>query len=197
MQRATDIMQHATSRPGETAVVPTLHAMPCHAMAMPCHAMPCHAATRTGAASTHWFCTSRMSYSARRMLQCTACMLHATGYVLHACMYATCSVQHAAWLHACRRPGTCAASISAVMPRSVPFSVTCHLHGACEPSRSMIPLRARATRVWGVPQPCRTSKCSPLAAAPPGEDDNEASKGPSVLGGRPSCRVHAARRAAT
>jgi hypothetical protein len=36
------------------------------------------------------------------------------------------------------------------------------LHGACEPSRRMLPLRARATRVRGVLRPCRASKASTL-----------------------------------
>ena len=72
------------------------------------------------------------------------------------------------------------------------------LQGACEPSRSMFPLRARATRVRGVPRPCRASKCSPLpAGAGAGAGGDEPSKGPSVLGRRASCRVHAARRALT
>jgi hypothetical protein len=58
------------------------------------------------------------------------------------------------------------------------------LQGACEPSRSMFPLRARATRVRGVPQPFRASKGSALAAGA-GEGDDETPKGPSVLG----CRI--------
>ncbi len=71
------------------------------------------------------------------------------------------------------------------------------LQGACEPSRSIFPLRARATRVRGVPQPFRAPKGSALAAGA-GEGDDDTPKGPSVLGGRASCRVHAARkRAAT
>ena len=37
------------------------------------------------------------------------------------------------------------------------------LRGACEPSRSMFPLRARATRARGVPPPFRASKGSALA----------------------------------
>ncbi len=68
------------------------------------------------------------------------------------------------------------------------------LQGACEPSRSMLPLRARATRVRGVPQPFRAPKGSALAAgAGAGEGDDETPKGPSVLGGRESCRVHVRR----
>jgi hypothetical protein len=58
------------------------------------------------------------------------------------------------------------------------------LQGACEPSRSMLPLRARATRVRRVPQPFRASKGSPLAAAP-GAGGCEAPNGPAVL----ACRV--------
>ena len=70
------------------------------------------------------------------------------------------------------------------------------LQGACEPSRSIFPPRARATRVRGVRQRIRAHTGSSLAAGTR-EGDDETPKGPSVLGGRASCRVHAARRAAT
>jgi hypothetical protein len=148
-----------------------------------------------------------MSYGARRRLQCSACMLYATGYMLHA-WHATCSVQLAAWLHACWRPGPALrasavvpGSVPLAMPDSVPFSVTCHRQGACKPSRSMFALRARARRARGVPQRFRASKGCLLAAGAGegGEGGDETPKGPSVLGCRASCRVHAhaARRAAT
>jgi hypothetical protein len=38
------------------------------------------------------------------------------------------------------------------------------LQGACEPARSMFPLRARATRVRGMPRPFRACKGTPIAA---------------------------------
>ena len=52
------------------------------------------------------------------------------------------------------------------------------LQGPCEPSRSMLPLRVRATRVRGVPLPFRTSKGNPLAAGA-GEGDDDTPKGPT------------------
>ena len=66
------------------------------------------------------------------------------------------------------------------------------LQGACEPSCSMLTLRARATRVRRVPRPFRAGKCSVLAAGP-GAGGTETPKGPACsLVGQLS-----ARRAAT
>ena len=158
-------------------------------------AMPCWPPAPALRAPAHWFGTSCMTYSARRTLQCTACM--PVRYRLHAACMHVCDLQRTTCSKvACMLAARiCAASISAVVPRSVRFSVACLLQGACDPSRSMFPLRARATRARGVPQPFRASEGSPLAAGA-GERNHETPKGPSVLGGRESCRVHAARRAA-
>ncbi len=49
------------------------------------------------------------------------------------------------------------------------------VQGSCEPSRSMFPLGARATRLRGVPRPFRASKGIPLAAGA-GEGDDETPK---------------------
>ena len=140
MQHATDIMQHATSRPGETAVAPTLHAMP-----WPCHAM---LATRTGAAST-----STLVWHKLHGVQCTSYAavygMHAERYRLHAArMHATSSVQHAAWLHACWRPGPalrasarlCRAPCPRGVPGSVPFYVTGRVHASLRAACSRLEL---------------------------------------------------------
>jgi hypothetical protein len=141
-----------------------------HCNAMPCrgHAMPCWPPAPALRAPAHWFGTSCMAYSARRTLQCTACMLNATGYKLHEC----CNLQRTTCsMVACMlAAGTCAASISAVVPGSVPSRcaglrpLLRHRQGACEPSRSMFPFRACARRARGVPQRFRASKGCSLAA---------------------------------
>ena len=96
--------------------------------------------------------------------------MHAERYRLHAARI--CNLQRTTCsMVACMlAAGTCAASISAVVPGSVPSRcaglrpLLWHRQGACEPSRSMFPLGACARRARGVPQRFRASKGCSLAA---------------------------------
>ena len=69
------------------------------------------------------------------------------------------------------------------------------VHVYYEPEPSHSDAACSRTRVRGAPRPFRASNGGSLASGA-GEGDDEAPKDPSVLGGRASCRVHAARRAA-
>jgi hypothetical protein len=134
-------------------------------------AMPCWPPAPALRAPAHWFGTSCVTYSARRTLQCTARM--PVRYRLHAACMHVCDLQRTTCsMVACMlAAGTCAASISAVVSGSVPSRcaglrpLLRHRQGACEPSRSMFPLRACARRARGVPQRFRVSNGCSLAAA--------------------------------
>jgi hypothetical protein len=152
---------------------------------MPCrgHAM---LATRTGAAST--------STLVRHKSHVVQFKSYAAVYGMHAVR----SRLHAVRMHACNLQRITCSMVACML---VARDLRCEHQRGCaglrplavcrepspSPSRSMFPLRARARRARGVPQRFRASKGCSLAEG----------AGPSVLGCRASCRVHAARRAST